>query len=101
MITNDILLLKIIKNNGKISLLRDRGLTHSQIAMMIKNHKTAGNILITANDIFLTPKGIEILKNNLSKVMPRKKDQWILPQEHRYSTPISFEKIILPKGKKI
>lgn len=43
MIPNNILLLKIIENNGKISLLRDRGLTHSQIAMMIKNLEAEGN----------------------------------------------------------
>ena len=51
MIPNNILLLKIIENNGKISLLRDRGLTHSQIAMMIKNLEAEGNILITDDDI--------------------------------------------------
>ena len=101
MIPNNILLLKIIENNGKISLLRDRGLTHPQIAMMIKNLEAEGNILITDDDILLTPKGIEFLENNISRIMPRKKDQWILPQEHLYNTPISFDEIILPKGKKI
>ena len=69
MIPNNILLLKIIENNGKISLLRDRGLTHSQIAMMIKNLEAEGNILITDDDILLTPKGIEFLENNISRII--------------------------------
>lgn len=87
--------------NGKISLLHERGLTYSQIAMLINKLESTGNIVITDDDIMLSPRGAELLKNHISKVMPREKDQWIVPQEHRYSTPISFEKIILPKNKKI
>lgn len=101
MIQHDILLLKIIRDKGRISLLHDRGLTYSQIAMMIKNQEEEGNILITDDDIFLTAQGIEILEYNIFKEIPRKKDQWILPRERVYSTPISFDKIILPKRKKL
>lgn len=101
MLSNEILLLKIIDANGRISLLRDRGLSHSQVAMMIQRQEDEGNIVITEDDISLTRQGTELLKENISKVATREKDQWILPQEHLYIKPISFHKIILPKNKKI
>lgn len=99
MLSNEILLLKIIGVNGRISLLRDKGLSHSQIAMLIKKQEDEGNIVVTEDDVFLTSKGEEFLKDNISKTVPKEKDQWILSQEHLYKTPISFDKIILPKNK--
>lgn len=101
MLSNEILLLKIIDSNGRISLLRDRGLSHSQVAMLIKRQEDEGNIVVTEEDISLTNQGSNILKENISKIAPRKKDQWILPQEHLYKEPISFNQIVLPKNKKI
>lgn len=101
MISNDILLLKIIQSKGSIYLLRDRGLSHSQIAMLIHSHQSNGNIEITNNDIQLTQKGKDILQSNLDKIYPRVKEQWIVPQEHHYKKPISFDTIILPKKKEL
>lgn len=101
MLSNEILLLKIIDSNGRISLLRDRGLSHSQVAMLIKKQEEDGNIVVTEEDISLTNQGSKILKENISKIAPRKKDQWILPQEHLYKKPISLDQIVLPKNKKI
>ncbi len=101
MLSNEILLLKIIDSNGRISLLRDRGLSHSQVAMLIKEQEDEGNIVVTEEDISLTNQGSKILKENISKIAPRKKDQWILPQEHLYKKPISLDQIVLPKNKKI
>ena len=101
MLSNEILLLKIIDSNGRISLLRDRGLSHSQVAMLIKKQEDEGNIVVTEEDISLTNQGSKILKENISKKAPRKKDQWILPQEHLYKEPISLDQIVLPKNKKI
>lgn len=101
MLSNEILLLKIIDSNGRISLLRDRGLSHSQVAMLIKKQEDEGNIVVTEEDISLTNQGSKVLKENISKIAPRKKDQWILPQEHLYKKPISLDQIVLPKNKKI
>lgn len=101
MLSNEILLLKIIDSNGRISLLRDRGLSHSQVAMLIKKQEDEGNIVVTEEDISLTNQGSKILEENISKIAPRKKDQWILPQEHLYKKPISLDQIVLPKNKKI
>lgn len=101
MLSNEILLLKIIDSNSRISLLRDRGLSHSQVAMLIKRQEEEGNIVVTEKDISLTDKGQKVLKDNISRIAPRKKDQWILPQEHLYKEPISSNRIILPKNKKI
>lgn len=101
MLSNEILLLKIIDSNGRISLLRDRGLSHSQVAMLINKQEDEGNIVVTEEDISLTNQGSKILKENISKIAHRKKDQWILPQEHLYKKPISLNQIVLPKNKKI
>ena len=101
MISNEILLLKIIDANGRISLLRDRGLSHSQVAMLIKKQVCEGNIIVSEEDIKLTHKGTEILIENLSKIAPRKKDQWILPQMHLYQKPLPIGQIVLPKNKKL
>lgn len=101
MLSNEILLLKIVETNGKISLLRNRGLSHSQIAMMLKKQQDEENIVISDEDICLTRQGKKILEENITKVFPKEKDQWILPKEHLYCEPISFDKIILPKNKKI
>lgn len=101
MISNEILLLKIVEVNGSLSLLRERGLSHSQIAMMIKSQQEYGNIIISENSICLSSQGVEVLNENISKVAPKSKDQWIVPQEHRYTKPIPFERIILPKSKNI
>ena len=90
MLSNEILLLKIIDSNGRISLLRDRGLSHSQVAMLIKKQEDEGNIVVTEEDISLTNQGSKILKENISKIAPRKKDQWILPQEHLYKKALLF-----------
>ena len=73
MLSNEILLLKIIDSNGRISLLRDRGLSHSQVAMLIKRQEDEGNIVVTEEDIILTEQGAMILKDNISKVAPKKK----------------------------
>lgn len=101
MLSNEILLLKIIDSNGRISLLRDRGLSYSQVAMLIKKQEDEGNIVVTEEDISLTNQGSKVLKENISKIALRKKDQWILPQEHLYKKPISLDQIVLPKNKKI
>lgn len=101
MVSNEILLLKIIEKNSKISLLRDRGLSHSQIAMLISMQQEEGNILISDTAITLTPKGLDYLQNNISKTDTKRKDCWILPQDHFYAEPIPFNKIFLPKNKNI
>ena len=101
MLSNEILLLKIIDSNGRISLLRDRGLSHSQVAILIKRQEDEVNIVVTEDDINLTNQGSKILKENISKIASREKDQWVLPQEHLYKEPISLDQIVLPKNKKI
>lgn len=101
MLSNEILLLKIISVNGRITLLRDKGLSHSQIAMLIKEQEDKENIIVTEDDIFLTSRGEAFLNDNISKTVSKEKDQWILPQEHLYKTPIPFDKIILPKNKNL
>ncbi|MBE6763166.1 MAG: hypothetical protein E7553_02260 [Ruminococcaceae bacterium] len=101
MLSNELLLLKIIGSGGRISLLRNRGLSLSQIAMLIQEQQEKGNVVVLDSEINLTAQGLHLLEENISKVMPRKKDRWILPQEHLYKEPISSSEIILPKKRKI
>ena len=101
MLANEVLLLKIIKSKSRISLLCDRGLSYSQVAILIKNQENDGNIVVSDVGIHLTSKGQKILEEEISKSVPKTKDQWILPQEHLYKEPIPFDKIVLPKNKKI
>lgn len=101
MISNEILLLKIINSNGSLSLLRDRGLSHSQIAMLIKEQKEKEHIVISEFEIKLSTQGTKYLSENLPEHIVKEKDQWIFPQEHLYKDPIAFDKIVLPKKRKI
>lgn len=101
MISNNTLLLKIIDSRASLSLLRDRGLSHSQIAMLIEEQKNEGNIIVTESEIKLSPQGSMLLANNLSEHTIKEKDQWILPQEHLYKKPIDSKIIVLPKKRKI
>lgn len=101
MVSNEIILLKIIEKNGKISMLRDRGLSHSQIAMLISEQQAEGNIVISDTAITLTSKGLDYLQNNISKTSNKRKDCWILPQDHLYTEPVPYNKIFLPKNKNI
>ena len=68
-------------------MLTDRGLSNSQIALLIQDQQDKGNVAITE-------------KAN-GKAIPRKKDQWILPRTNIYCEPISKYTVILPKGNKI
>jgi hypothetical protein len=96
---NVLLLLKIIKFKGNVLRLHDSGMTYSQIAMMISELEEMNKVNITEDDIVLTGEGEELLEKYLASVFPRKKNQWILRQEHFYKEPISADVIILPRGK--
>ena len=99
--TNSALLLKIIEAQGSLALLRDRGLSHSQIAMLIKEHQKNGDLILTDTGISLTEQGKLFLKNALSETVTKPKDAWIVKQEHYYNEPLSSKTIVLPKKKKI
>ncbi len=101
MLSNEILLLKIIDSKGRLSLLRERGLSHSQIAMLIRDQQEKGYIVISESEIKLSTQGSKYLCENLSKHIAKRKDQWILPKDHLYNKPINSDKIVLPKKRKI
>lgn len=101
MIPNKILLLKIIESGARITLLHDRGLSFSQIALLIDELVNDGYVDMTDCRPNLTEKGKEELKSNMNSLYPRKKDQWILPNENMYNIPISSDTIILPRRSKM
>ena len=99
--TNSILVLKIIEAQGRLTLLRDRGLSHSQIALLIEKHQQDGNVTLNDDGIALTAKGKELLTDSLSQSNMTEKESWIVKQEHYYREPISTKTIVLPKKRKI
>lgn len=101
MISNEVLLLNIIKSNSSFALLRERGLTYSQIALLIENLSSLGLLHINEREILLSNSGKDYLENNMNRVFRRKKDQWILPRTSFYQNSVSSDKIILPKYKYI
>ena len=98
MISNELLFLKILELKGSIYLLKKRGLTYSQIALIMQQHLAAGYIKVDDSGVIITENGVDFLHANMKEHLPRTKDGWILPQEHLYKAPISTKKIILPKN---
>ena len=101
MISNKTLLLQIINKNGSISLLRKRGLSHSQIAILIDEQIKDGYIEVANGTMSLTESGKVFLFERMKTNNFAPKRTWILPQEHLHKKPISKDIIILPKKKNI
>lgn len=97
MISNEILLLKLVKINGSLSPLRKRGLTHAQIAVLLQKQIDSNYVAITESGVSLTDLGEEVLNENLVALRYTAKDLWILPQDSYYRKPLSQNTIILPK----
>lgn len=101
MIANKVLLLKIIESGARITLLLDRGLSFSQIALLMDELTRDGYVDAKNCRLVLTDKGKKELQSNMNSLFPRNKDQWILPNENMYDIPISSDIIILPKLSKM
>lgn len=97
MIANDILLLKLIDANANLTLLRQKGLSHSQISALLQTQIDLGYITISESHTSLTASGKEKLKIEFEFLNLMDKDSWILPQEVYYNKPISQKVIFLPK----
>lgn len=90
------MLLKLVKVNGSLSPLRRRGLTHSQIAILLQKQIESNYVVITESDVLLTDFGEEVLAANLAALKCKSKDSWILPQDAYYRKPLSKSAIVLP-----
>lgn len=101
MISNKVLLLKIIESGARITLLHDRGLSFSQIALLMDELTRDGCVEMKDCRPVLTEKGKNELQSNMNSLYPRKKDQWILPNENMYDIPISSDTIVLPRRSKM
>lgn len=94
MINNQILLLKTIHSRYSLMMLRKKGLTHSQIALLLNEQIQNGLATYEDNIIVLTNKGISVLEEQLNTLG---NNSWILPQESYYNKPISKNAVILPR----
>ena len=99
MLSNSIILLKIVSDNGSLLPLRQRGLAPSQIAMLVDQEVEAGNMVTSLKGIELTPKGRQILEQNYKEQNISGPDQWILPQKCYYRNPLSQSTVVLPRKK--
>lgn len=96
MLSNEIVLLKLIKVNGSLTPLRKRGLTHAQIATLLQNQIDNGRAAVTESGVALTKLGEEVLAQHLATLERRPQYPWILPQEVYYRKPLSRWEIVLP-----
>ena len=97
MISNEVLLLKLIDSNLNLTPLRNRGLSHAQVALLLQDQITKGLVEITNESVCLTESGKEALNENLKKINVSPKRSWILPREEYYYKPLSQKDVYLPK----
>lgn len=93
MISNELILLELINEGAGFTVLRKRGLTNSQIAILIQRSISNGFVEIIDNKTVITSKGIRYLKGKDCY----KKYRRILPVKSDNTQPIHRGVIILPK----
>ncbi len=95
MLSNEEILLKLILLNNDTEYLREKGLTYSQISLLIQKCIDKGYINVNNFELNLTTEGKRVLREAETKA--EIKTGMLLPQEKHYCTPVSREKIFLPK----
>jgi hypothetical protein len=96
MLINNLLLLKVVSDRGSLLSLHKRGLTSSQIALLLEEQIKCGNIQSLPEGLSLTDVGENLLREGLKKLKLSGPNAWILPQEHLYIEPIDPETVIIP-----
>ena len=99
MLTNALILLKIVSSNGSLLPLRQQGLTPSQIAFLVQEQINAGNLESSIDGLTITTTGKQTLEQYHKEHHPTKSKQWIMPQKCYYREPIDQTTVILPKKK--
>lgn len=94
---NSMILLRIVSTNGSLLPLRQRGLTPSQIAVLVNQQVEAGNLITSLEGIHLTQKGRLTLEQHYREQNVSGPNQWILPQKCYYHEPLKETTIILPR----
>lgn len=77
----ELLLLKLIKTNGKIENLTKRGYEYSQIAKLVSDFMQKGYISINAGNITLTDIGEKQLYKLNGKLNKKHSERFISPQK--------------------
>ena len=90
---NELLLLELINYNASFSILRKRGLTNSQIALLIQNCIKKGYIIVSDDRIIITDRGSRLLIASRGK----RGGKCILPAKSSTLSPIDNDIILLPK----
>ena len=99
MLTNALILLKIVSSKGSLLPLRQQGLTPSQIAFLVQEQINEGNLESSIDGLTITVAGKKTLEQYNKENNPTKSKQWIMPQTCYYREPIDQTTIVLPKKK--
>lgn len=99
MLTNSLILLKVVSSQGSLLPLRQRGLTPSQIALLIQEQISAGNLESSLDGLTITTEGIKVLEQYNKEHNSTGSTQWIMPQKCFYREPLDQTTIVLPKKK--
>ena len=96
-----ILLLQIIRHNGRIDSLVRAGFEYSQIANFIDAAKAEGLIYDKDDILTLSQNGIERLEKLNEKFGRKNADGWISPQEEYRCKKIDINEIYIPSKKRL
>lgn len=99
MMNNKLILLKVVSTNGSLLPLRQRGLTPSQIATLVKEQVDAGTLETSIEGIKLTETGKQILAQYYRENKVSGSSQWILPQKYYHRESFPKTGVVLPKKK--
>lgn len=99
MLTNSLILLKVVSSQGSLLPLRQRGLTPSQIALLVQEQISAGNLESSIEGLAITAAGIKVLEQYNKEHNSAGSTQWILPQNCFYREPLDQSTVVLPKKK--
>lgn len=91
-----ILLLHVIHLKKNVNQLLHHNLSYREIVKLVETNIDEGNIVDDGGRVMLTEKGLEILKQNESKIKERDKTKWIEPDHANKIRKIGPDEVFLP-----
>ncbi len=95
------LLLKEIDTEGDLKRLKHFGFSYRQIAEMIEENISLGNLTSEDEGVRLTPAGKLFLSNNIHLVKETDKSKWIEPDYKNKIQKIGKDDVFLPSRKNL
>ncbi|RJO60954.1 hypothetical protein C4544_04075 [candidate division WS5 bacterium] len=95
---NMAILLRVVRSEGSIDPLIERGLTYSQIANLLEEAKNTELIIVREGKLLISATGEKLLNVMSSKKLIPKPGGWIRPLDEHKLPKISQCDIYLPKN---